>query len=219
MQGSGKGAANVPQEYLVPSGHGEAEFVEKKSRFIGRVWLTETEAEALACIASMREQHWDAAHNVYAYSIRNGQTRYSDDGEPQGTSGMPTLNVFRSEGVFNVCCVVTRYFGGTLLGAGGLVRAYSKAAKMALDAAGVSVMRQWDVLLIACEYSFFERAKALIATHGGVVESSDFAADIVIEALIPAAATDAFCAKLTDMSAGTIVPERLDPVFRAARLR
>ena len=211
--------APLLQEYFVPAGFGEAEFVEKKSRFIGRVWLTETEEKALAHLAAMRERHWDATHNVYAYSIRGGQTRYSDDGEPQGTSGMPTLNVFRHEGICNVCCVITRYFGGTLLGAGGLVRAYSKAAKMALDAAGVSVMRQWEVLLISCEYAFFERVKALVATHEGIVESADFAVDVMIEALIPSQRAELFIKNITDMSAGTIVPERMDATFRAARVR
>ena len=111
------------EEYFVPAGDGTAEFVEKRSRFIGRIWNTETEEEALACIRAMREQHWDARHNVYAYLIRGGAMRYSDDGEPQGTAGMPVLEVLRGAELYNVCCVVTRYFGGILLGAGGLVRA------------------------------------------------------------------------------------------------
>ena len=115
------------EEYLVPSGEGIAELVEKRSRFLGHIWLTQTEEEALQCIKKMREQHWDATHNVYAYLIKDGAMRYSDDGEPQGTAGIPVLEVLRKEGIYNVCCVVTRYFGGTLLGAGGLVRAYGKA--------------------------------------------------------------------------------------------
>ena len=138
------------QEYIIPSEFGEAEFVEKRSRFIGRVWPSGTEAEALARIAAMREKHCDASHNVFAYSIRNGQTRYSDDGEPQGTSGMPVLGVFQSERMQNFCCVVTRYYGGIQLGAGGLVRAYSRTAKLALKTAGISLMRQCDA---ACEKS------------------------------------------------------------------
>ena len=130
---------DIPQEYLTPAGFGEAELVEKRSRFIARVWPVPSEAEALACIADMRRQHRDATHNVFAYIIKGGPTRCSDDGEPQGTSGQPTLNVFQSETIENVCCVVTRHYGGTPLGAGGLVRAYSRAAKLALDKAGITV--------------------------------------------------------------------------------
>ena len=151
------------ESFLVPAGCGEAELVEKRSRFIGRVWPVENEAEAVARIKEMREKHWDATHNVYAYIIReNGIMRYSDDGEPGGTSGMPTLNVFRAEKINNVCCVITRYFGGILLGAGGLVRAYSAAAKLALDAAGVSRMDMWDELLISCSYAQYERVRRLL---------------------------------------------------------
>ena len=111
------------EEYLVPTGFGEDEFIEKKSRFIGRLWPAETEEEALAKIQEMKKQHYDATHNCWAYIIRDGAVRFSDDGEPGGTAGMPMLQVLQREGLFNVVCVVTRYFGGILLGAGGLVRA------------------------------------------------------------------------------------------------
>lgn len=108
------------KEYLVPTGDGEAQFIERRSRFIGHIFLTETEEEALARLKQMREQYWDATHNVYAYIIRDGATRFSDDGEPGGTAGMPVLQVLQREELYNVTCVVTRYFGGILLGAGGL---------------------------------------------------------------------------------------------------
>lgn len=194
--------------------------MEKRSRFIARVWPVETEAEATGHIAEMRAQHRDANHNVYAYILRNGQImRYSDDGEPQGTSGLPTLGVFQSEKIHNVCCVVTRYFGGVLLGAGGLVRAYSKAAKLALDQAGINIMRQWNVTLIPCGYALFERTKAQIASCGGVIESTEFGADVLIEALIPIAASENFSKQITDMSAGSIEALVLDTVFRGARLQ
>ena len=107
------------KEYLVPTGDGEAQFIERRSRFIGHIFLTETEEEALARLKQMREQYWDATHNVYAYIIRDGATRFSDDGEPGGTAGMPVLQVLQREELYNVTCVVTRYFGGILLGAGG----------------------------------------------------------------------------------------------------
>ena len=128
-------------EYWIPTAPGEAELVEKRSRFIGHVWPVESEEEARACIESVRKQYYDARHHCWCYRIKEGGVeRYSDDGEPQGTAGQPMLNVFQREEVTNVCCVVTRYFGGILLGAGGLVRAYTQGAKSALDAAGISVV-------------------------------------------------------------------------------
>jgi uncharacterized YigZ family protein len=191
--------------YLVPAAFGQAEYVEKRSRFISRVWPVEDEAQALAHIEEMRRQHYDARHNVYAYIIReNGIMRYSDDGEPSGTSGQPTLNVFRAEGIQNVCCVVTRYFGGVLLGTGGLVRAYSAAAKMALDAAGVMEMAQWRKALIVCAYGQFERVKRLLEDHGAVIEDTDFAADVSFEALLRADVADGFAKTLTDATAGSV---------------
>ena len=124
-------------EYYVPARDSETEFTEKRSRFIGHVWRVETEEEAREKIAQMKAKYYDARHNCWCYVIREGNiTRYSDDGEPQGTAGQPMLEVFRREGVENVCCVVTRYFGGVLLGTGGLLRAYTRSAKDALAEAG-----------------------------------------------------------------------------------
>ena len=206
--------------YLVPFAFGEAEMTEKRSRFIGRVWPVETEDEAIGHIKEMREKHWDATHNVYAYILReNGIMRYSDDGEPGGTSGMPTLNVFRSEGIENVCCVITRYFGGILLGAGGLVRAYSAAAKLALDAAGVSRMALWKQELLSCSYGQYERVKRLLEDFEAVTESTDFGADIVIEAMLREDRAEEFSRRLTDLTAGSVVCEDLGESFRGVRVR
>ena len=131
-------------EYFVPTGPAETELVEKRSRFLGQVFPVESEKEARARIEAVRKRHYDARHNCWCYRLRaGGAERCSDDGEPQGTAGQPMLGVFQREGVENVCCVVTRYFGGVLLGAGGLVRAYTQSAKDALDAAGISVVRRW----------------------------------------------------------------------------
>lgn len=210
---------NGPREYLVPAGFGEAEYVEKRSRFIARVWFTDSEADALARIAAMRRQHRDASHNVFAYSVKDGPARFSDDGEPRGTSGLPTLNVFQNENIGNVCCVITRYYGGTPLGAGGLVRAYGKAAKMALDNAGVSLMRQWRVLLISCPYSLYERAKRLVATHGGLTESTAFEGDVLLNVLAPEDSARACARALADISAGSIETVMGDTVFRGVRIR
>lgn len=206
-------------EYLIPSGYGEAEFVEKRSRFIGRVWVTEAEEEAVARIKEMRDKHWDATHNVYAYIIRDGGImRYSDDGEPQGTSGMPTLNVFRGEGIQNVCCVVTRYFGGILLGTGGLVRAYSAAAKLALEAAGISVVRLWKEIVLACKYSQYEPVIKEIAAFDGLSTDVDYGVDVMITALLPEDKAEQFAARVFDITAGTVNCEIVGEEFRAVKL-
>ena len=172
------------EEYLIPTAFGEAEFVEKKSRFIGRIWPVDTEEEALARIEEMRKKHYDATHNCWAYIIKDGPVRFSDDGEPGGTAGMPMLQVLQREGLHNAVCVVTRYFGGILLGAGGLVRAYTKGAKIAVDAAGKSMKRVWTVLYLPVPYSWYERVK--------------------LEVLLPEARTEPFLARLTDMSSATL---------------
>ena len=205
--------------YRIPGGYGEAELIEKRSRFIGRVWPVETEEEALEHLREIREKHWDATHNVYAYIIReNVIMRYSDDGEPQGTSGRPTLAVFQGEEVFNVCCVVTRYFGGILLGTGGLVRAYSHTAKLALEAAGIRVVGLWERLLTACPYSLYERVRRELEAAGAILESTDFGADVSMEALLPKGASEALQQRLLELSAGTVEALILGEEYRAVPL-
>jgi len=191
-------------EYLIPTRFGEDEFYEKKSHFIGRVWPVETEDEALEKIQAMKKQHYDATHNCWAYIIKDGAVRFSDDGEPGGTAGMPMLQVLQREGLYNVCCVVTRYFGGILLGAGGLVRAYTKGAKIAVDAAGKSMKRVWTVLYVPCPYTFYERVKLLVADFEGIIRQTDFGAEVELELLFPEANAGAFLDKLTDMTSGTV---------------
>ena len=173
--------------YLVPSAYGEAELVEKRSRFIGQVWRVEREEEARARLEEVRRRFHDARHHCWCYVLREGNIlRYGDDGEPQGTAGQPMLNVFLKEEVVNAVCVVTRYFGGILLGAGGLTRAYGGTAKLALDAAGISRMRLWSVLMVPCPYPLYERMRLLVEKCGGAVESADFGADVVLTVLLPA---------------------------------
>ena len=206
--------------YLVPAAYGEAEYVEKRSRFIARVWPCETEAEALTHLEATRKQHYDARHNVYAYIIREGGImRYSDDGEPQGTSGQPTLNVFRSQEIQNFCCVVTRYFGGILLGTGGLVRAYSTAAKMALENTGISRMALWKSIELGCSYSQFERIKRLLEEHEAVIENTDFGADIVFSALLREDKVDGFAKALTELTAGTVEYLECGESFRGVKIK
>ena len=202
-------------EYLVPSGYGEDEFTEKKSRFIGRVWCVETEEEALARIQEMKKQHYDASHNCWAYVIRDGGMRFSDDGEPGGTAGNPMMQVLQREELYNVVCVVTRYFGGVLLGAGGLVRAYTKGAKLAIDAAGKSMKRVWSVLYVPCPYSFYERVKLEVEAFGGIIRDTQFGAEVELEILVAEADVPAFLERLTDMSAGTVEGMETAKEYRA----
>ena len=202
-------------EYLVPSGFGEDEFIEKKSRFIGRVWLAESEEEALQRIQQMKKQHYDATHNCWAYIIRDGAVRFSDDGEPGGTAGMPMLQVLQREGLSNVVCVVTRYFGGILLGAGGLVRAYTKGAKIAVDAAGKSMKRVWTALYVPCPYTYYERVKLEVSAFGGIVRKTDFGAEVELELLFPEKQAQPFLDALTDLTAGSVEGMETGKEYRA----
>lgn len=202
-------------EYLVPTQFGEDEFVEKKSRFIGRVWPVETEAEALDKIQQMKKQHYDATHNCWAYIIKDGPVRFSDDGEPGGTAGMPMLQVLQREGLFNVVCVVTRYFGGILLGAGGLVRAYTKGAKIAVNAAGKSMKRVWAALYVPCPYAYYERIKLETAAFGGIIRNTEFGTEVELEILLPEGRTQSFLERLTDMTAAEVEGMEVGREYRA----
>ena len=193
-------------EYFVPTGASETELVEKRSRFLGHVWPVESEEEARARIEEIRKKHYDARHHCWCYRIRE---------EPQGTAGQPMLNVFQREGVTNVCCVVTRYFGGILLGAGGLVRAYTQSAKDALDAAGISVVRRWVEVAVPCPYSFFERLKLELEAHGGVLGEVEYAADVTVHALLPEERAEAFSARLTELAAGGVAAQVCGESFQA----
>ena len=202
-------------EYYVPAGAGEAEYVEKRSRFLGHVRPVESEEEARAFIAEMKKKYYDARHNCWCYLLKDGPERYSDDGEPQGTAGIPMLEVFRREGVTNLVCVVTRYFGGVLLGAGGLFRAYTKSAKDALDEAGLAVVRRWEALEFSCSYAAIERMKQEIASFGGVPDAMDYGAEVSIRALLPEEKSAGFCARIFDLSGGTTKPRPAGESFRA----
>ena len=200
---------------MVPTGYGEDEFVEKKSRFIGRVWPVETEEEALTKIAEMKKQHYDATHNCWAYVLKSGAMRFSDDGEPGGTAGNPMMQVLQKENLFNVVCIVTRYFGGTLLGAGGLVRAYTKGAKIAVDAAGKSMKRVWSVLYIPCPYTFYERVKLETEAFGGVIRDTQFGAEVELEILVAQPQAQAFLERILDITSGTVEGMETSQEYRA----
>ena len=207
---------SAPQSYYVPVDAGEAEFTEKRSRFLGHVRRVETEAEARAFLDEMRKKYYDARHNCWCYVLHEGGVvRYGDDGEPQGTAGQPMLNVFERERVVDVLCVVTRYFGGILLGAGGLCRAYTKAAKDALDAAGICKMQPWLRQTVSAPYALFERVKLLVAAQAGVLEDAQYSADILVTYRIPAGADEALRTALREASSGTIAPQLLEEIFCA----
>ena len=191
-----------------------AEFVEKRSRFIGHICPVTTQDEAVAFIQQKRTEYWDATHNVYAYVLREGQTRrYSDDGEPQGTAGIPVLDVLLKEELTDCVVVATRYFGGVLLGTGGLVRAYSHTSKIAVEAGGVVTMARCSVRDTACDYAFYGRLSSLIPEMGGVILDTQFADDVRIRFKIPVGLTGAFEAKLVDQSLGKCASQQVDEIF------
>ena len=202
-------------EYLVPTGYGEDEFIEKRSRFIGHIFPVETEEEALEKIQQLKKKYYDATHNCWAYVIRGGAMRFSDDGEPGGTAGNPMMQVLQREGINNVVCIVTRYFGGVLLGAGGLVRAYTKGTKIAIDAAGKSMKRIWTVLYLPCPYTYYERVKLEIAAFDGILRDTQFGAEVEMEILLAAAKTQPFLDRITDMTAGTVEGMEIGQEYRA----
>ena len=193
-------------EYYIPTAAGESEYVEKRSRFLGHVRPVENEDEARAFVAEMKKKYYDARHNCWCYLLKDGPERYSDDGEPQGSAGIPMLEVFRREGVTNLVCVVTRYFGGVLLGTGGLFRAYTRSAKDALENAGRSAVRRWVCLDLPCSYASLERFKQEIAAFDGAVEGLDYGAGVTIHALLPAERSETFRARIFDLSGGALRP-------------
>lgn len=182
-----------------------AEFIEKRSKFIGYIKPVETEEEAIAFIQSIKAKHWDATHNVYAYSLRAGQTRrYSDDGEPQGTAGIPTLDVLRKAEITDVVVVVTRYFGGILLGGGGLVRAYSHAASLAVEASGILHMRQCLLAHLTCDYNQYGRIASLIPECFGTIDETVFEDTVQIQFHMAQNDFQTFEKRLADITCGAV---------------
>ena len=206
------GGARV--QYRTVRGAASAEFVEKRSRFIGYISPASTQEEAAQFIDSIRSKHWDATHNVPAYILREGNIcRFSDDGEPQGTAGMPALNVLQKEGLTDCALVVTRYFGGILLGGGGLVRAYSHAAKLAVDAGGIVTRALCNLVRVRCDYNFYGRLASLIPEQGGIIENTAFEDAVTVDFRIPQELEPGFEKKLIDLSNGTCRGEVTGNVF------
>lgn len=203
----------MADDYKTPTQSGCGEFVEKRSRFIGYCMPVKTEQEATDFIAQIRSRHWDARHNVYAYSLREGNIkRYSDDGEPSGTAGMPVLDVITKNEVFDVCVVVTRYFGGILLGTGGLVRAYSQGAKLALEAGKVALMEYCAVCTLRCSYNQYGKVSSIIMENAAL-DDTLYEADVLLRFHVKPQNIPALSKKLADATAGDVKIEQENEGF------
>ena len=200
-------------DYRTPAHMGEAALEEKRSRFLAMAVPVTTEEEAAASLEMRRKAHRDARHHVYAYCLRGGARRYSDDGEPQGTGGMPLLDILTKEGVTDCLLVVTRYFGGILLGTGGLSRAYSQSGKRALQAAGIVTMHRFDRVEITCDYARYGRVAALVAENDGCAEKTDFTDWVRVVARLPHERTQQLQDQLTEWGAGQLPLERLGSLY------
>ena len=192
----------------------EASFIEKKSEFIGYIAPVKTPDEAVSFINEVREKHRKATHNVYAYILReNNISRYSDDGEPQGTAGVPVLDVLQKEGLTDVCCVVTRYFGGVLLGGGGLVRAYSHSAKIAVDAAQRMIMCSCFKVDFSVDYNLYGKITYILPDFEVKILDTVFETDVKISLFIKSEKYDDFEKKLIDLCSGNINLSKSNELF------
>lgn len=201
-------------EYRTVKEFNNDEYIVKRSRFIGYAKPVRTVDEANAFIAEIKSKHWDATHNVYAYILRDGGIkRYSDDGEPQGTAGVPVLDVIEKEGLTDTVVVVTRYFGGVLLGGGGLVRAYSHSAKIAVESAKIITMALCIDLEINCDYTFYGKLGAFLANEGAVILDTQFTDEVKVIFRIKSEFHDQMNKKITELSFGKITPRVISENF------
>lgn len=204
----------IMKEYRTLINSGNDEFTEKRSRFIGYACPVASEKEALDFISGIKSKHWDAKHNVYAYCLREGNIcRYSDDGEPSGAAGMPVLGVIQKSSLTDCAVVVTRYFGGILLGGGGLVRAYSHAASLGIAAAGIVTMRMCVICRLSCDYNQYGRVSALIPERGGSVSDSSFGENVTITFSMTREGLSLFEPVLADATGGSVRAEILGEEF------
>ena len=216
MVRSGREAGGVVAAYKTIAARAEAEIVEKKSRFIGQIAPVATEEEALAFIAEIRSEHRMARHNVYAYVLRGGRVRYTDDGEPAKTAGMPTLEAIQHAGLEDVAVVVTLFFGGILLGTGGLVRAYTDATKAAIEAADVVTVSVCVDIILEVPYSLYEQLCRIAEAAGAKLAESDFAENVLLTFRMLDGTQPPFLEKLTELTRGQseiIVTAPFDAAF------
>ena len=185
------------------------QFFEKRSEFIGFSTYVENEEQALEIIKQKKKEYYDATHNVFAYVIGENIARYSDDGEPQGTAGMPVLNAIRMSGISNVLVVVTRYFGGILLGAGGLVRAYSQAASTSLNEAKILVYEDYVVYELVCNYSDYGKVNIEIQAIDAIVDSCDFSDEVKFVFAVKEDVSKVFYDKIVDTFYGKVIPKEI----------
>ncbi len=204
------------EEYLALIEGGQDEIIEKKSRFIGYTAPVSTEEEAVAFVERIKKKHYDARHNCYAYSIGTGNQpllRFSDDGEPQGTAGKPILEVIQGSGIRNICIVVTRYFGGTLLGTGGLVRAYTDAAKAGIEASVVRLKRQLILCELPMEYTDLGKMQYLIANTDAEITDTIYTDKVVLKVRVYAPVYEQFVKEVTEATGAKVVVEKTGEVF------
>lgn len=202
------------KEYKTVENEACDEFIEKKSRFIGYVKPVKTQEEAAQFINKIKSKHWDATHNVSAYVLKqNNIQRSSDDGEPSGTAGVPVLDVLLKEELVDVCVVVTRYFGGTLLGAGGLIRAYSHASKIAAEAGSIITMAPCTVLQTSVDYSFYDRLNIILNNFCANIEKSEFTDKVIVDFSLKNDYVDALSSALTEQSNGKYTLKKIGEKF------
>ncbi|MDD7516260.1 YigZ family protein [Ruminococcus flavefaciens] len=200
--------------YFTISSNAKASFIEKRSEFIGYISPVRTNDEAVAFINSIKAEHRKAKHNVYAYILREDNiSRYSDDGEPQGTAGVPVLDVLKKRGLTDVCVVVTRYFGGILLGGGGLVRAYSHAASLACDAAHIMNMCMCHRMKITADYGMYGKISYLLPNYDTITVNSDFGSNVTLEILVLSEKLDALRKDLVEVTNGSVSIEDCEELF------
>lgn len=205
----------IAMNYFTVSEPAKASFIEKRSEFIGYIAPVKTNEDAVDFVNSVKAEHRKARHNVYAYILRdNNISRYSDDGEPQGTAGVPVLDVLRKRGLTDVCMVVTRYFGGILLGGGGLVRAYSHAASLACDAACIMNMCLCHKLKIAAEYTMYGKIAYVLPNYDTITVSSDFGQSVSMEILVLSEKLPPLIKELTEITNGTALIEDLGEMYQ-----
>lgn len=200
-------------EYITLSKEASASFIEKKSEFIGYAAPVKTEEEAMAFVNKIRKKHGDATHNCYAYMLANGNARYSDDGEPQGTAGVPILSVIQKGGFTDAVIVVTRYFGGILLGAGGLVRAYSAGARDAVAAAKIVKYSLYTEFRVRCSYSDYQKLLPIIERLGIKTDDTQFTDEVTLMLAAKPEIYQQFALKLTEISAGKLIAEETGSRF------
>lgn len=191
-------------EYITLDKAAQTSFTEKKSVFIGNASPVKTEEEAMSFIAEIRKKYGDATHNCYAYMLANGNARYSDDGEPQGTAGVPILNVIQKGGFTDAVIVVTRYFGGILLGAGGLVRAYGASARDAVAASKIAVYSEYYEFEVNCSYSEYQKLIPITAMLGIKEDANEFTDTVTLKLAAKPDAYKAFCDKISEVGGGKI---------------